>query len=58
MNLALAILFLWLGCALMYVAFHPLKVESSKGGVADIFKSLQTTIQEQAPDSDEKKEKG
>lgn len=55
MNLALAILFLWLGCALMYVAFHPLKVESSKGGVADIFKSLQTTIEEQAPDTKDEK---
>lgn len=51
MNLALAILFFWLGCALFYVAFHPLKIESSKGGVADIFKSLQTTVAEQAPDN-------
>ena len=27
MNLALAILFLWIGCALLTIAFHPLHTE-------------------------------
>lgn len=47
MALALAILFLWLGAALLFVAFHPLKLESAKGAPADVIHSLQTSIADQ-----------
>lgn len=44
MNLALTILFLWLGMALLYVAFHPLSLETSKGAPTDILRALQNKI--------------
>lgn len=47
MALALSILFLWIGCALLYVAFHPLRLESAKGAPADVIHSLQTSIANQ-----------
>lgn len=47
MALALAIVFLWLGCALLFVAFHPLHLESGKGAPADVIHSLQSSIQDQ-----------
>lgn len=47
MALALAIVFLWLGCALLFVAFHPLHLESAKGAPADVVHSLQTSIAQQ-----------
>lgn len=47
MALALSIAFLWLGCALLFVAFHPLHLESAKGAPADVIHSLQTTIGDQ-----------
>lgn len=40
----MAIFFLWLGCALMYVAFHPLQVEGSADGPRSILRSLQAAI--------------
>lgn len=44
MNLALAIIFLWLGAAMLTVAFHPLSAgtSTSPAGVVD---ELQTKIQ-------------
>lgn len=48
MNLALAILFLWLGAALMFVAFHPLALESATGAPGDVVKSLRTEMQKSA----------
>lgn len=45
MNLALAIIFLWLGVALMFVAFHPLSLESATGAPGDVVKSLRTEMQ-------------
>jgi len=44
MNLALSILFLWLGAALLYVAFHQLSLETAKGAPEDVIKSLQSKI--------------
>jgi hypothetical protein len=43
-NLALAIVMLWLGCALLAVAFHPLTLESAKGAPGDVFHALQAKI--------------
>jgi hypothetical protein len=43
-NLALAIVFLWLGCALFVVAFHPLTLESAKGAPHDVLHALQAKI--------------
>ena len=46
MTLALSILFLWLGAALLFVCFHGLKdVENSSGGPADIFAELRGAAQ-------------
>lgn len=42
MNLALMIVFLWLGCALLTVAFHPLT--GTAGGPMDVIKTLQDKI--------------
>lgn len=48
MNLALAIVFLWVGGALLYVAFHGLKdVESAAGAPRDILAELRSTMQKQ-----------
>jgi hypothetical protein len=47
MNLALAILFLWLGAALLFVAFHPLSLESAKGAPGDVIKSIRTAVQKE-----------
>jgi hypothetical protein len=47
MALALAILFLWLGAALLFVAFHPLKLESLHNAPSDVVHSLQTSIADQ-----------
>lgn len=44
MDLALAILFLWIGGALLFVAFHPLDLEGVSGTPSDVLKSLQTKI--------------
>lgn len=44
MNLALTILFLWLGCALLYVAFHPLALETAAGGPQDVIHSIQSSL--------------
>ena len=45
MNLALAIIFFWLGGACLYVAFHPLALESAHGAPGDVIKSLRTEMQ-------------
>lgn len=42
MNLALAIVFFWIGCALLAVAFHPLS--GSVGGPQDVFTTLQKRV--------------
>lgn len=42
MQLALAIVFLWIGCALLIVAFHPLPIESGSGAPGDIMHALQS----------------
>lgn len=47
MNLALAIICLWLGGALLFVAFHPLQVEAGQGGPRQILHSLQATVANQ-----------
>lgn len=47
MALALSILFLWLGAALLFVAFHPLHLESAKGAPGDVIHSLQSSIADQ-----------
>lgn len=44
MALALSILFLWLGVALLFVAFHPLGGDNLTGKPADALTSLQTAI--------------
>ena len=46
MNLALAIVLLWLAAALFAVAFHPLSVEglTGAGSPGDIIRSLQTKV--------------
>lgn len=44
MNLALAILFLWLGAALLTVAFHPVNVYSSHGAAGDAIRALQDRV--------------
>lgn len=44
MNLALAIVFLWAGGALLFVAFHPLKLESGTPGPHQAVQSLQAAI--------------
>lgn len=45
MNLAFAIVFLWLGAALLYVAFHPLTLESSHGVPGDVVESLRSGME-------------
>jgi hypothetical protein len=42
--LALAIVLLWGGAALLFVAFHPLHLESAKGAPGDVIASLNTAI--------------
>jgi hypothetical protein len=42
--LALAILFLWLGAALLFVAFHPLGGDDLTGKPGDVITSLQAGI--------------
>jgi hypothetical protein len=42
MELALMIVFFWLGCALLAVAFHPLT--GSTNSINDVFSTLQTRI--------------
>lgn len=42
MQLALAIVFLWLGCALLIIAFHPLPIETGTGSPTDVMHSLQS----------------
>lgn len=44
MSLALAIVLLWAGAALLFVAFHPLHLESAKGAPSDVLHSLQSSI--------------
>lgn len=45
MNLALAIVFLWMGCALLTVAFHPLG-DGAAGSPQGVFTTLQQKITE------------
>lgn len=44
MRLALAILFLWLGGALLFVAFHPLGGDSLTGTPGDALISLRSAV--------------
>ena len=44
MYLALAIVFLWLGAAGLYVAFHPLTLEHAHGAPGDVVHSLGSAI--------------
>lgn len=44
MLLALAILFFWLGAALLFVAFHPLGGDNLSGKPSDVIASLKSTI--------------
>lgn len=46
MNLALAIVFLWVGCALLFVAFHPLG-DNAAGSPLGVFQTLQGKIKAQ-----------
>jgi hypothetical protein len=43
-NLALAIVCLWAGGALLFVAFHPLQVEQGSAGPHQVLQSLQATV--------------
>lgn len=45
MNLALAILFLWLGCALLTVAFHPLG-DNAAGSPQGVVATLQGKVKQ------------
>jgi hypothetical protein len=47
MNLALAIVFLWIGCALLTVAFHPLG-DNAAGSPLGVFQTLQGKIGQQS----------
>jgi len=51
MNLALTILFLWIGMALLFIAFHPLSLETSKGSPGDVLRALQNSIGGKTPGS-------
>lgn len=51
MNLALTILFLWIGLALLFVAFHPLSLEVSKGAPSDVLRAMQNAIGGKNPGS-------
>lgn len=44
MLLALAILFFWLGAALLFVAFHPLGGDALSGKPSDLIASLRTAV--------------
>lgn len=44
MNLALAIVCLWAGGALLFVAFHPLQIESGSSGPHQVLHSLQSSV--------------
>jgi hypothetical protein len=44
MNLALAIVCLWVGAALLWVAFHPLQVEAGESGPHQVLQSLQAAV--------------
>jgi len=46
-NLGLGIACLWIGAALLSVAFHPLAVESGTGGPADIMHAMQAKVASQ-----------
>lgn len=45
--MALAIVFLWIGCALLTIAFHPLG-DNAVGSPAGIFQTLQGKINQQS----------
>lgn len=45
MALALAIVFFWLGAALLFVAFHPLGGDDLTGKPSDVIASLKTSIE-------------
>jgi len=45
MQLALMIVFFWIGCALLAVALHPLS--GAAGSPQDVFTTLQTRIADQ-----------
>ena len=47
MEFALALIFLWIGGTLLYVAFHQLDLESAKGSPADVISSVRTSISQQ-----------
>lgn len=47
MRTALVITLLWAGAALLFVAFHPLAVESGSGRPGDIMHSLQAEVAKQ-----------
>lgn len=49
MNLALAIVFLWAGAALLFVAFHPLRIEAGESGPHQVLHSLQSSVAAQTP---------
>lgn len=51
MDLALAIIFLWLGAALLFVAFHPLSGESGSDTPGGVIKSIQADISKSNPSS-------
>ena len=42
--MALMIVFFWLGCALLTVAFHPLGAGANAGSPQDVFTTLQQRI--------------
>lgn len=44
MDLALAIIFLWMGAACLVIAFHPLNLESGATGPSAVIKSIQADV--------------
>lgn len=44
MDLALAIIFLWMGAACLVIAFHPLNLESGASGAGAVIKSIQADV--------------
>lgn len=46
MNLALAIVFLWLAAALLTVAFHPVNVYSTHGAVGDVIRTMSDRVRQ------------
>lgn len=45
MTLALAIFFLWGGAALLFIAFHPLNLQTAHGAPSDVLGTLRVSME-------------